>query len=72
MGQKQPITKLCLNVKNTDMYGQSLRKNSARLVSSLTCKRGSVKMASSKKSRLEAHVGFFRLLMKVIFGPFVL
>ena len=26
---------------------------------------------SSNKSRLEAHVGFFRLLMKGIFDPFV-
>jgi hypothetical protein len=30
------------------------------------------KIASSNSSRLEAHVGFFRLLMKVIFGPYVL
>ena len=30
------------------------------------------KMASSNTSRLEAHVGFFRLLMKGIFGPYVL
>ena len=30
------------------------------------------KIASSNTSRLEAHVGFFRLLMKGIFGPCVL
>ena len=30
------------------------------------------KIASSNTSRLEAHVGFFRLLMKGIFGPYVL
>ena len=30
------------------------------------------KIASSNTSRLEAHVGFFRLLMKEIFGPYVL
>ena len=30
------------------------------------------KIASSNPSRLEAHVGFFRLLMKGIFGPYVL
>ena len=30
------------------------------------------KIASSNTSRLEAHVGFFRLLMKGIFGPNVL
>ena len=29
------------------------------------------KMASSNTARLEAHVGFFRLLMKGIFGPYV-
>ena len=29
------------------------------------------KIASSNTSRLEAHVGFFRLLMKGIFGPYV-
>ena len=29
------------------------------------------KIASSNMSRLEAHVGFFRLLMKWIFGPYV-
>ena len=27
------------------------------------------KIASSNTSRLEAHVGFFRLLMKGVFGP---
>ena len=30
------------------------------------------KIASSNTSRLEAHVGFFRLLMKGIFGPYVM
>ena len=30
------------------------------------------KIASSSTSRLEAHVGSFRLLMKGIFGPYVL
>ena len=30
------------------------------------------KVASSNKSRLEAHVGFFRLLMKGIVDPYVL
>ena len=30
------------------------------------------KVASSNTSRLEAHVGFFRLLMKGIFDPYVL
>ena len=30
------------------------------------------KVASSSTSRLEAHAGFFRLLMKVIFNPYVL
>ena len=30
------------------------------------------KITSSNTSRLEAHVGFFRLLMKGIFGPYVL
>ena len=30
------------------------------------------KIASSNTSRLEAHIGFFRLLMKGIFGPYVL
>ena len=30
------------------------------------------KIASSNTSRLEAHVGFFRLLIKGIFGPNVL
>ena len=30
------------------------------------------KVASSNTSRLEAHIGFFRLLMKGIFGPYVL
>ena len=30
------------------------------------------KIASSNMSRLEAHVGFFRLLMRGIFGPYVL
>ena len=30
------------------------------------------KMASSNMSHLEAHVGLFRLLMKGIFGPYVL
>ena len=30
------------------------------------------KISSSNTSRLEAHVGFFRLLMKGIFGPYVL
>ena len=30
------------------------------------------KIASSNTSCLEAHVGFFRLLMKGIFGPYVL
>ena len=30
------------------------------------------KVASSNKSRLEAHDGFFRLLMKGIFDPYVL
>jgi hypothetical protein len=30
------------------------------------------KIASSNMSRLEAHVGFFRLLMKGIFGPYLL
>ena len=30
------------------------------------------KVASSNMSRLEAHVGFFRLLMKGIFEPYVL
>ena len=30
------------------------------------------KVASSNTSRLEAHAGFFRLLMKGIFGPYVL
>ena len=30
------------------------------------------KIASSNTSRLEAHVGFFRLLMKEIFSPYVL
>ena len=30
------------------------------------------KVASSNTSRLEAHAGFFRLLMKVIFDPYVL
>ena len=30
------------------------------------------KIASSNMSRLVAHVGFFRLLMKGIFGPYVL
>ena len=29
-------------------------------------------VASSNTSRLEAHAGFFRLLMKVIFYPYVL
>ena len=30
------------------------------------------KITSSNMSRLEAHVGFFRLLMKEIFGPDIL
>ena len=30
------------------------------------------KVASSNTSRLEAHSGFFRLIMKGIFGPYVL
>ena len=30
------------------------------------------KVASSNKSRLEANAGFFRLLMKGIFDPYVL
>ena len=30
------------------------------------------KVASSNTSRLEAHAGFFRLLMKEILGPYVL
>ena len=30
------------------------------------------KFASSNTSRLEAHAGFFRLLMKGIFNPYVL
>ena len=30
------------------------------------------KVASSNTSRLEAHAGFFRLLMKWIFDPYVL
>ena len=30
------------------------------------------KVASSNMSRLEAHTGFFRLLMKGIFDPYVL
>ena len=30
------------------------------------------KVASSNTPRLEAHAGFFRLLMKVIFDPYVL
>ena len=30
------------------------------------------KITSSNTSRLEAHVGFFRLLKKGIFGPYVL
>ena len=30
------------------------------------------KVASSNMSGLEAHAGFFRLLMKGIFGPYVL
>ena len=30
------------------------------------------KVASSNTSRLEAHVGFFRLLMNGIFDPYVL
>ena len=30
------------------------------------------KVASSNKSRLEAHAGFFTLLMKGIFDPYVL
>ena len=30
------------------------------------------KIASSNKSGLEAHVGFFRLLMKAIFDSYVL
>ena len=30
------------------------------------------KVASSSKSRLEAHAGFFKLLMKGIFGHYVL
>ena len=30
------------------------------------------KIASSNTSRLEAHVGFFRMLMKGTFGPYVL
>jgi hypothetical protein len=30
------------------------------------------KIASSNMSSLEAHIGFFRLLMKGIFGPYVL
>ena len=30
------------------------------------------KVASSDTSRLEAHAGFFRLLMKGIFDPYVL
>ena len=30
------------------------------------------KIASSNTSRLEAHIGLFRLLMKGIFGPYVL
>ena len=30
------------------------------------------KIASSNTSRLEVHVGFFRLLMKEIFGPYLL
>ena len=30
------------------------------------------KIASYNTSRLEAHAGFFRLLMKEILGPFVL
>ena len=30
------------------------------------------KVASSKTYRLEAHAGFFRLLMKGIFDPYVL
>ena len=30
------------------------------------------KVASSKMSRLEVHAGFFRLLMKGIFYPYVL
>ena len=29
------------------------------------------KVASSNMSRLEAHDGFFKLLMKEIFGPYV-
>ena len=36
---------------------------------SLTDRRIYPKIASSNMSRLEAHVGFFRLLMKGIFGP---
>ena len=30
------------------------------------------KVASSNTSRLEAHAGFFRLLLKVIFDPYAL
>ena len=30
------------------------------------------KVASSNKSRLETHAGFFRLLLKEIFDPYVL
>ena len=30
------------------------------------------KVSSSNTSRLDAHAGFFRLLMKGIFGPYVL
>ena len=30
------------------------------------------KIASSNTSRLEAHVGFFRLRVKGLFGPYVL
>ena len=37
-----------------------------------TCEIGYHKVASSNTSGLEAHVGFFRLVIKGSFGPYVL
>ena len=57
-------------VKNLDVFSYSER---LLLTLKITCSRRIYcKVASSNMSRLEAHAGFFRLLMKGIFNPYFL
>ena len=58
LSKKEKSTDLDLNVIN--LYSLFLNRNTYR------------KVASSNTSRLEAHAGFFKLLMKGIFDPYLL